>query len=163
MNLLGSLAIAQPSFGIYIIYESRSCLITTCWGSSSPPKIPKTKTSFVCDVRGLLSCRKHSRQRHCLKVKMMNVEATAEGRQLWLKVAMRIKHDSKSKRKRLVNPWWFMLRLCVHVKVINVFLLGLRPVTPWIWGYKISSLNAYQIQVLPFVSLSLDFLSPPSV
>jgi hypothetical protein len=47
MNLLGSLAIAQPSFGIYIIYESRSCLITTCWGSSSPPKVLKTKISFV--------------------------------------------------------------------------------------------------------------------
>jgi hypothetical protein len=31
---------------------------------------------------------------------------------------------------------------------------GFKNVTPWIWGYKISSLNAYQIQVLPLVSLS---------
>jgi hypothetical protein len=34
----------------------------------------------------------------------MNAEATAEGRQLRLKVAMKVKHGVESKRKILVNP-----------------------------------------------------------
>jgi hypothetical protein len=35
---------------------------------------------------------------------MTNVEATAKGRQLRLKVMTKVKHDAESKRKRLVNP-----------------------------------------------------------
>jgi hypothetical protein len=60
------------------------------WGSSSPPKVLKTK--------------RPSRQRHCLKATTSNAEATAEERQLWLKVATKVKHDVESKRKRLVYP-----------------------------------------------------------
>jgi hypothetical protein len=99
-----------------------------CWGSSSPLKVLKTKISFVSVVEDLLPSRRSLRRRHCLKATTTNAEATTKGLQLRLKVATKVKHDVDSKRKRLVNPWWFMLRLCVHVKVINVFLLGLRPV-----------------------------------
>ena len=38
------------------------------------------------------------------------------------------KHNVESKRKRLVNPYCFVLESDVHVKDINVFLLGMRPV-----------------------------------
>jgi hypothetical protein len=34
---------------------------------------------------------------------MTNTEATTEGRQLRLKVAMEVKHDAEPKRKRPVN------------------------------------------------------------
>jgi hypothetical protein len=63
------------------------------------------------DVEDPLPCRRSSRRRYCLRALTTNV-----------------KHGAESKRKRLVNAWWFMLRLCAHVKVINVFLLGLCPV-----------------------------------
>ena len=45
--------------------------------------------------------RRSSRRRHCLKAITTNVEATAERRQLRLKLAMKVKHDVKPKRKRL--------------------------------------------------------------
>jgi hypothetical protein len=41
---------------------------------------------------------------------------------------MKVKHNVESKRKRLVNPCRFVLGSYVHVKAINVFLLGLRHV-----------------------------------
>jgi hypothetical protein len=46
-----------------------------CWWSSSPPKVLKTKTSFVSDVGGLLLHRGLLRQRYCLKATTSNAEA----------------------------------------------------------------------------------------
>jgi hypothetical protein len=53
----------------------------------------------------------------------------AKGEHLRLKVTTKVKHNVESKRKGLVSPCCFVLGSYVHVKAINVFLLGLRPVT----------------------------------
>jgi hypothetical protein len=48
-------------------------------------------------------------------------------------------------------------KILMHNERRRCRILGSNPlkvVTPWIWGYKVSSLNVYQIQVLPLVSLS---------
>jgi hypothetical protein len=58
----------------------------------------------------------------------MNMCGKDEGEQLRLKVTTKVKHNVESKRKILVNPCCFVLGSYVHVNVINVFLLGLRPV-----------------------------------
>jgi hypothetical protein len=60
---------------------------------------------------------------------MTNIEASTEVRQLWLKVTTKLKHGVEPKRKRPVNPWRPMLRLCIQIEVSNVFLSGLRPVS----------------------------------
>jgi hypothetical protein len=57
-----------------------------------------------------------------------NMYEKAKDRQLRLKVTTKVKHNVESKRKRLVNPCCFVLGSYVHVKAINVFLLGLCPV-----------------------------------
>jgi hypothetical protein len=44
-------------------------------GVFSPPKVLKTKTSFVSDVEGLLLRRGLLRQRYCLKATISNAEA----------------------------------------------------------------------------------------
>jgi hypothetical protein len=38
------------------------------------------------------------------KTTTMNIETIAEEQQLWLKMAMKIKHDVELKRKGLVSP-----------------------------------------------------------
>jgi hypothetical protein len=92
----------QERRGLVFLDETGCLLIFRgCWGSSSPPKVLKTKISFESDVEDPLLRPSSSRRRYCLKATMTNA---AEERQLWLKVATKVKHDAESKRKILVSP-----------------------------------------------------------